>query len=94
MFPAADGISGTMSPQTIVTEQSGAEYNVKCRIKFGAYAQVCTENDLSKTTKSCTTGVIAMNLTGNDQEAFNFMSLSMGKRFMGNEYLIFFCTGF
>ena len=80
MLPAKNGVSTIMCPHMIVTRNPGEDYEVECRIEFGAYTQVHDENDLSNATTARTNESIAMNPTGNEQGAFNFLSLLTGKR--------------
>ena len=77
MLPSSNGISGTMSPATIVTGQPKADYNTM-QLEFGGYVQVYdgTSND----TKSRTMGAIVLNPTGNSSGDYYFMSLATGKR--------------
>jgi hypothetical protein len=61
-FPHSDGISTSLSPNTIVTGQPMIDY-LTLKLEFGSYVQVYdgTSND----TKSRTLGAIALNPTGN-----------------------------
>lgn len=75
-LPHTDGVSDTLSPETIVTGAPKLDY--KClKLEFGTYAQVYdgTSND----TKSRTLGAIALNPTGNANGDYHFMSLITGQ---------------
>ena len=78
-FPAQDGVSGTLSPLTIMTGKPNPDYH-SMKVEFGSYAQVFEENSPTNTNKSRTTGAIALNPTGNAQGDYYFMSLSTWKR--------------
>jgi hypothetical protein len=74
-FPHADGISSSLSPDTIVTRRPKLDYGT-LKLEFGQYVQVYdgTSND----TKSRTLGAIALNPTGNSNSDYYFMSLATG----------------
>ena len=78
-FPAAGGVSDTLSPYTIMTGKPSLDYNL-LRLEFGSYVQIFEENDPTNTTKSRNTGAIALSHTGNLQGDYFFMSLDTGKR--------------
>ena len=78
-FPAAGGISNTLSPYTIMTGKPSLDYNL-LRLEFGSYVQIFEDNDPTNTTKSRNTGAIALSHTGNLQGDYFFMSLDTGKR--------------
>ena len=77
MVPSADGVSDSMSPETIVTGKPKVDYRTM-KLEFGTYVQVYdgTSND----TKSRTLGAIALNSTGNSNGDYFFMSLATGRR--------------
>jgi hypothetical protein len=79
MFPHADGVSKTMSPQNIIIGTM-ANYDLHCRVPFGAYCEVHNINDPSNTEKPRTSAAIALNPTGNLQGSYHFLSLVTGKR--------------
>ena len=54
----------------------GINYTKHCLLKFGMYVQTHDEPDNSM--KSCTTGAIALQLTGNQQGSFFFYNLNTG----------------
>jgi hypothetical protein len=78
MLPHADGISSTMSPLTIITGTT-ANFTTHCHVPIGAYFEVHNGNDPSNTEKPRTSYAIALNLTGNLQGSFHFLSLPTGK---------------
>jgi len=63
-FPALDGVSKTLSPKCIMTGKPNLDYN-SLKIEFGSYALVFEDNSPTNTTKSRSTGAIALNRTGN-----------------------------
>ena len=77
MLPHSDGVSDTMSPDTIVTGRPRMDYRTM-KLEFGTYVQVYdgTSNDV----KSRTLGAIALNPTGNANGDHYFMSLATGER--------------
>ena len=75
--PPADGISTSMSPRTIVSGLT-VDYNIHCKVDFGAYAQVHEEHDNSMATR--TVGAISLGTTGNAQGGCWFLSLVTGRR--------------
>ena len=77
MLPSSDGVSDTMSPETIVTGRPKMDYR-SMKLEFGTYVQVYdgTSND----TKSRTLGAIALNSTGNSSGDYFLMSLATGRR--------------
>ena len=78
MFPHADGISATMSPQTILTRIT-PNYAIYCRVPIGAYWEVHNRHDPSNTEKLRTSHAITMNPTSNLQGSYRFLSLATGK---------------
>jgi hypothetical protein len=79
MFPHPDGVSDTITSQTIMTGIK-VKFATHCRVPFGAYGEVHNENDPSNTTLPRTSKAIALNPTGNLQGSYYFMSLATGKR--------------
>jgi hypothetical protein len=77
MVPSHDGVSDTLSPDTIVTGRPKPDY-ATMKLEFGTYVQVYdgTSND----TKSRTLGAIALNPTGNSNGDYYFLSLATGHR--------------
>jgi hypothetical protein len=75
-FPAADGISDTLSPRAIVVG-TRLDYAKHCQLEFGSYVQTHEEHDNSMATR--TTGAIALRPTGNDQGGYYFFSLNTGR---------------
>jgi hypothetical protein len=84
-FPAADGISNTLSRQSIVLGIK-IDYNKHCHLPFGAYAQVHEDHDNSMDMH--TTGAIALRPTGNNQGAYYFFSLTLGLRLNHNNWTV------
>ena len=71
MLPSSDGVSNTMSPETIVTGKPKADYRTM-RLEFSTYVQVYDRT--SNNTKSRTLGAIALNCTGNSSGDYFFVS--------------------
>jgi hypothetical protein len=55
------------------------DYN-NLKIEFGAYVQVFEDNNPTNTTRTRTTGAIALAPTGKSQGGYYFMSLTTGMR--------------
>jgi hypothetical protein len=64
LFPRRDGISDTMSPNTIVTGEGLPDYN-KMTLEFGEYVQIFEPTTPSNTLHSRTLGAIALGPSGN-----------------------------
>ena len=79
-LPAPSGVSDTISPSTIVASRPSPDYNVMTSIDFGTYVQVDDEPGPTNTSTTRTTGAISLNSVGNEQGAYNFMSLMTGER--------------
>jgi Reverse transcriptase (RNA-dependent DNA polymerase)/Zinc knuckle len=76
-FPAADGISDTLSPRAII-DGTNIDYRRHCKLQFGEYVQTHEPHDNTMVPR--TIGAIALRPTGNDQGGHFFYSLSTGKR--------------
>jgi hypothetical protein len=74
-FPAADGVSTTISPRTIMTGLR-IDYHKHCQF-FCEYIQTHEQRDNSM--QSRTIGAIALRPTGNIQGGYQFFSLLTGK---------------
>jgi hypothetical protein len=79
LFPRRDGISTTMSPNTIVTGEGFPDYN-KMTLEFGEYVQIYEPTTPTNTLHSCTLGAIALGPSGNANGDYAFMSLATGAR--------------
>lgn len=75
-FPAADGISSTISPRSLITGHV-IDYNTHCQLEFGEYVQTHESHD--NTLAARTTGALALRPTGNIQGGFYFYSLNTGR---------------
>jgi len=84
-FPAMDGMSRTLSPRNIMTGKPNLDYN-SCKVEFGSYVLVFEDNDPTNTTKSHSTGAIALNPTGNTEGDYHFMSLTTGCRLARHQW--------
>ena len=74
-FPPTDGVSKTLSPQTIIVG-THRDFNKHCKLEFGAYAQTHEDHDNSMATR--TTGALALRPTGNEQGRYYFYDLTTG----------------
>lgn len=81
--PALDGVSNTISPREIVTQQR-IHYDRHCCLMFGQYVQTHEEHD--NTLKSRTIGAIAMRPTGARQGRYFFFSLETGRLISRNHW--------
>ena len=80
MFCPKGGISGNLSPYTIVTGKK-LDYNKDCVLEIGAYVQVHDEKaPRNDTVTPRTTGAIVLGRSGNMQGGYEFMSLATGKK--------------
>jgi hypothetical protein len=84
-FPHKNGISDTLSPDSIVT---GAGHPVfhNMQLEFGTYVQVFEDNDPTNTLRARSMGAIALSPTGNAQGDYNFMSLATGHTISRHSY--------
>lgn len=82
-FLTDQGVSTILSPRMIMTGKS-VDYHQHCKIMIGAYVQVHEKHDNSMEAR--TTGVIALQPTGNEQGGYNFMSLTKGKQLNCNHW--------
>jgi Reverse transcriptase (RNA-dependent DNA polymerase) len=86
--PADDGLSTTMSPNTILTGVPNPDYN-KLRLEFGTYVQVFEPTTFATNTlRSRTTGAIALTPTNNAQGDYFFLSLVTGKRLSRHQWTV------
>ena len=79
-IPAEDGISDTMSPNTLVTGAQCLDYNELVKLHFGDYVQVHQERRITNNNEPRSVGAIALYPSGNAQQTWSFMSLNTGKR--------------
>jgi hypothetical protein len=79
MFPAVEGVSQTLSPNSLVTGARAPDYN-NFRLEFGSYVQLFDDSSPTNTIRSRTHGAIALTPTGNSQGDYFFLSLSSGAR--------------
>jgi hypothetical protein len=85
-LPAQDGVSDTLSPNTIMTGKANPDYN-SMRVEFGSYVQIYEPTTFATNTlRSRTTGAIALTATGNAQGDYYFMSLVSGKRLSRHQW--------
>ena len=64
MLPAANSVSYTLSPQTIITGNPPPDYN-KLQLEFGSYVQLFDDAQPTNTLRSRTFGAIALTPSGN-----------------------------
>ena len=74
-LPADDGISDTMSPNSLVT---GAQWvrSELVKLHFGDYVQVHQEKRIINNNEPRSVGAIALYPSGNAQHTWHFMSLN------------------
>jgi hypothetical protein len=82
-FPNTDGISRSLSPQTVVTGYN-INYHKHCKLEFGEYVQ--THKEHNKTMISRTVRVIALRPTGNYQGSYIFFNLNTGRTMSRNRW--------
>ena len=76
MFPHPNGISQTMSPQSILTGHR-IEYATHCQLEFGEYVQTHEEHDNSMQPR--TIGALSLRPMWNVQGSYFFFSLTTGR---------------
>jgi hypothetical protein len=77
-LPADDGVSGMLSPNTIMTGKPNPNFNLMT-LEFGSYIQFYEPTTFATNTlRSRTTGAITLTHTGNAQGDYLFMSLITG----------------
>jgi hypothetical protein len=74
-FPWSNGISDTMSPDTLLTGSPPPDFN-RMRLELGSYVKVFEDNDPSNTLCARSTGAIILTPTRNFNGDYNFMSLT------------------
>jgi hypothetical protein len=85
-IPADDGVSDTLSPNTIMTGKPNPDYNYMT-LEFGMYVQVYEPTTFSSNTlRSSTTGAISLGHTGNKQGDYYFLSLITGRRLSRHQW--------
>ena len=75
-FPYYQGVSKTLSPNTIVTGKPAPDYN-GYKLEFGAYVMLTDRT--TNTPRARTFGAIAMHPSGNADGSYRFMSLVTGE---------------
>jgi hypothetical protein len=75
-FPNKQGISGTISPRTIVTGKQ-IDYRTHCRVEFGQYVQTHEKHNNLMVTRTVRT--LALRATDNAQGGYYFYSLATGR---------------
>jgi hypothetical protein len=79
-IPADNGVSDTMSPNTIMTGRPNPDYNLMT-LEFGSYVQIYEPTMFAMNTlRSRTTGAITLTHNGNAQGDYHFLSLISGRR--------------
>ncbi|TAG96755.1 MAG: hypothetical protein EAZ17_09905, partial [Sphingobacteriales bacterium] len=76
IFPAKNGISAYLSPQTIITSLV-TDYNKSCQVAFGAYVQAYNETRNDQTPR--TFDAIYLRPSKNKQGGHDVMNLQTGK---------------
>jgi hypothetical protein len=78
MFPRRGGVSNNLSPRTLICGLP-IDYNLQCRVPFGAYCEVHDEHTPTNTMESRTTPAVSLGPTGNLQGTYKFYSLQSRK---------------
>ena len=73
-FPPKGGVSASISPRTSLTGFN-FDYNCRCKLVFGAYAQVREDNLLTNSQQARTMGAICLGPSGKLQGGYKFMNL-------------------
>ena len=75
-FPYQEGVSKTLSPDTIVNGKPPPDYN-DYLLEFGSYVMLTDKT--TNTPRARSFGAIALNATGNQDKSYRFMSLVTGE---------------
>jgi len=67
------------SPRDLVFGEQKLNYDIVCKIPFGAYAKVHDDLKITNTMQSLTTGAISLGATGNAQGTYRFFNLHTGE---------------
>jgi hypothetical protein len=73
MFPKTNSV-GSIAPKELFTGIK-IDYKRDCKLGFGEYVQVYTENEVTNTMQPRIHGALSMGSTGNLQGTYLFMSL-------------------
>ena len=84
MFPRKGRISQKLSPRTII-DGSLPDFNIHCRVPFGAYCQVHRDNVITNTQEPRTVGAIAL-CPKNMQGGYSFLSLESMQVITGRKW--------
>ena len=79
LYPAANGISTTLSPLSIVRGEGPPDYN-HLGLEFGSYAQVFNDNPISNSMAARTTDAIALCPSFSSTGGQYFLNLETGQR--------------
>jgi hypothetical protein len=66
-------------PRDLIFGERKLDYNVMCKIPFGAYVQVHNDLSVTNTMESRMTGAVNLGPTGNIQGTHKFLSLKTGE---------------
>ena len=86
-LPAANGVSQTLSPETLITGLPPPDYNELIKLNFGDYVQTY-EGETSSTNKSRHIGAIALFPSPSGHGSWYFMSLLTGKKIHRNSWTL------
>ena len=78
-FPAKGGVSGSLSPKTIMSGKT-LDYKKHLSLQFGQYCQVHEEDQPCNGQAQCTRGASLLGSSGNAQGGHRFMALNSGKK--------------
>ena len=79
LFPVKGGVSKYYSPKVILS-QKPLDFEKHCKIPFGAYVQVNTENDPTNTPEMRMLDAIYLRPRSDLQEGHDVMDLNTGKK--------------
>jgi hypothetical protein len=78
-FPTKGGVSETLSPKTIVSDEK-LDYKKQLSLQLGQYCQVHEEDNPIKSQIAKTKGAISLGPSGNLQAGLKFMALNSGTK--------------
>jgi hypothetical protein len=79
-FPVRDDVADVMSALSIMKGRPPSPDYHDLKIEFGTYAHAFEDTNPTSTNRTRSTGMIALNTTGNAQGRYFFMSLTIGRK--------------
>ena len=80
-LPSFNGISEKLSSSTLLACDVHSDFNCINTLKCGDYVQVHRQNTPTNTPKARMVGEISLQLSGNEQGGWIFMSLATGRKY-------------